>query len=87
MNGEKSKKKEGTAGKVPSPKCKCCKNSLTYFTCFPASMQALTARTGSIQFSFFPCFCIEKRQVCHTKLTGTRGMKEEGGRGSLSEST
>lgn len=47
-------------------------------------MQALTARTGSIQFSFSPCLCIEKKQICHTKLTGTRGMKEKGGRDSLS---
>lgn len=55
-----------------------------YFTCFPASMQALTARKGSVQFSFFPCFCSEKKQICHTKLTGTRGVKEKGGRDSLS---
>lgn len=55
-----------------------------YVICFPPSMQALTARTGSIQFSLFPGFC---KNICHTKPTGMRGMKgmkEKGGKDSLS---
>jgi hypothetical protein len=44
-------------------------------------MQALTARTRSVQFNLFPGFC---KNICHTKPTGMRGMKEKGGKDSLS---
>lgn len=35
MDGEKSNKKDGTTGKVPSPKCKGCKNSLALLHLLP----------------------------------------------------
>lgn len=52
-----------------------------HFTCFPRSMQALTARTGSIQFSFFPRFCIERKTDLPHKTHRHEGQEGEGWEG------